>query len=541
MGLCTTLRSTSGTKSPVPLRSQDASIWPIEVAALYSRKKFLGRGKFGDVWEATPIESSPQSSVGKHFRGEDDVAIKFVDMSTEGKRTCAIREATILSQLPTHPCVCSLILSIPAPSANTQALVLRFSRGPTLQNLLTKGGALGLPLAKIVAKDLIRAVGFLHGRGVLHRDIKPDNCIVTGTEIEKDCCWMDSYHGDACLVLVEVGDDVGLNKLAGELRKEATAERNRQTTTWVIRETNGRSEINSPLNEDIRTEHGANDYISAGKPRKGSNIPTIRRSFVNRVPSSGRNSGNRLSNSGRNSGRSSLRDSLHGLSSSGHRDSISYNDIMDLSAVGSRAFAAPELVRGVKKNKSDVGYFGTTGLGKASGALTTYVSSYGMVADAYSVGAIIREVFFGVPPRCAINNYVQMKRTPLVRATHAYKCMRAQRKGQQKPILRPNLRETNKVPKEVIALVDALICPNHRSRMTVRAALGTPWLMNEKEDGPCDPKKWTERRGSASGREIEYLPCALESMSFSKDGTKGYKYKRTLIPANEKESKDVQG
>jgi tRNA A-37 threonylcarbamoyl transferase component Bud32 len=41
--------------------------------------------------------------------------------------------------------------------------------------MLKHGGALGIYLAREVAAQLIDAVSFLHGRGVIHRDIKPDN------------------------------------------------------------------------------------------------------------------------------------------------------------------------------------------------------------------------------------------------------------------------------------------------------------------------------------------------------------------------------
>jgi len=184
-------RSTTSKNTSAAVDTQDAPFWPTEVASLYSSVRLLGRGKFGFVWEAAPNQSSSRSNQEADI--DDFVAIKFLDMSTEGNRTSALREATILSQLPAHPCVCSLILSLPVPSAEAQALVLRISRGPTLQELITKRGALGLPLAKIVARDLIRAVGFLHGRGVLHRDIKPDNCVIEGADIEKDWCWMDQY------------------------------------------------------------------------------------------------------------------------------------------------------------------------------------------------------------------------------------------------------------------------------------------------------------------------------------------------------------
>ena len=64
-------------------------------------------------------------------------------------------------------------------------MALSFINGPDLGALLEERGALGLPLAQLIARDLISAVSYMHVRGVMHRDIKPDNIMLEGCKEEK--------------------------------------------------------------------------------------------------------------------------------------------------------------------------------------------------------------------------------------------------------------------------------------------------------------------------------------------------------------------
>ena len=73
---------------------------------------------------------------------------------------------------------------------------LQLARGPNLQRVVGKRGALGLPLCQLISRELVAAVSYLHGRGVLHRDIKPTNLILENTEV-RPVDYYDYSHDNA--------------------------------------------------------------------------------------------------------------------------------------------------------------------------------------------------------------------------------------------------------------------------------------------------------------------------------------------------------
>lgn len=71
--------------------------------------------------------------------------------------------------------------------------------------MLEKRGAIGLPLAQLIAKHLISACAYLHVRGVMHRDIKPDNIMLEGCKVgwvDDDLMWS---NGSSCKNAVRRG------------------------------------------------------------------------------------------------------------------------------------------------------------------------------------------------------------------------------------------------------------------------------------------------------------------------------------------------
>lgn len=99
----------------------------------------------------------------------DYVAVKVV-----GNGGYAKREATILRELTghSHPNIVKLLGCYePCEDSGNQrtCLVLSLARGPTLNYILEKGGALSFHMAKKISRQLLSAVAFLHGHAVIHR------------------------------------------------------------------------------------------------------------------------------------------------------------------------------------------------------------------------------------------------------------------------------------------------------------------------------------------------------------------------------------
>ncbi|GAA3214457.1 protein kinase domain-containing protein [Actinocorallia longicatena] len=131
----------------------------------YEVVRKLGQGGMGAVWEAR------DRLLGRR------VAIKTLAVNPGADATRRFRgEAQIGASLQ-HPGI-TVVYDI-GDYDGTLFLIMEYLEGHDLKQLMT-AGPLPVPRAVELASELLKALGAAHAQGVVHRDIKPGNVMVTG-------------------------------------------------------------------------------------------------------------------------------------------------------------------------------------------------------------------------------------------------------------------------------------------------------------------------------------------------------------------------
>ena len=180
------------TTSPQPQpQPPPPPIWSKECSDIYSPVRVIGRGGFAEVWMAKCKETSSSSS---RSDGDTHVAIKVAGNDAYSQREVAILSE--LSQTP-HPNIVHLMNEFKGEEVGGHhILVMSLHRGPTLKYIIEQGGALGLKVAQSISKQLIDAIAYLHGHGVIHRDIQPANLIISQAMLDDELWWSDEFDVD---------------------------------------------------------------------------------------------------------------------------------------------------------------------------------------------------------------------------------------------------------------------------------------------------------------------------------------------------------
>jgi serine/threonine-protein kinase len=89
------------------------------------------------------------------------------------------REARAVAQL-NHPHIVQVIDAgeEPGPTHPTPYIVFEYVEGETLKDRIRRYGRLDIPEAIAYAIEIARALGAAHERGIVHRDVKPQNILV---------------------------------------------------------------------------------------------------------------------------------------------------------------------------------------------------------------------------------------------------------------------------------------------------------------------------------------------------------------------------
>lgn len=201
-----------------------------EQIAGYRLLELLGQGAMGSVYKARQLSL------------DRDVAIKVLSPELATDTTYVERfqtEARAVARL-NHT---NLVSGIDVGEADgIHYLVMEFADGNTLASLLRRGGALDEERAVGIAQQIARALDHAHKNGLLHRDVKPDNVIITRDGVAKLC-------------------DLGLARL--DERAEAAA---RMGTPAYISPEQARGETQVDLRSDLYSLGATLFHLLAGRP-----------------------------------------------------------------------------------------------------------------------------------------------------------------------------------------------------------------------------------------------------------------------------------
>jgi hypothetical protein len=149
----------------------------------------LGKGAMGEVWRA------------RDERLDRMVAVKLLpaDLAADAERRARmIREARAAAAVP-HPNVVTLFDVV--SDGDRDVLVMELVEGQTVAELLRASGPPPLPEALGWLEKLADALAAAHARGILHRDVKAANVMVTaGREVKVLDFGLAKLRGDAAPV-----------------------------------------------------------------------------------------------------------------------------------------------------------------------------------------------------------------------------------------------------------------------------------------------------------------------------------------------------
>ena len=143
---------------------------PVEVASRYRVERRLGAGGMSTVYLATDIVLERRVAIkllAEHLADDDAFVARFR------------REAQSAARLQ-HPNVVQVFDSGRDQSSGRHFIVMEYVDGPSSADLLREERELDLAQAVSISRDACHGLAYAHRSGVVHRDVKPGNLLVSG-------------------------------------------------------------------------------------------------------------------------------------------------------------------------------------------------------------------------------------------------------------------------------------------------------------------------------------------------------------------------
>lgn len=151
----------------------------------YTIEKKIGEGGFGITYKAVQSGLNRVVCIKEYFpAGKCTRATHAHTVYVQGVaenvfekyRQSFVKEAKMLAALR-HPNIVEVFDVF--DENNTSYMVMAFVKGESLQSIVDSRGRLPYPEVVNYIAQITNAVGYLHERHILHRDIKPDNIMIT--------------------------------------------------------------------------------------------------------------------------------------------------------------------------------------------------------------------------------------------------------------------------------------------------------------------------------------------------------------------------